>query len=345
MAKIKDALPDFRNGVNRHPHVVILGAGASLAACPKGDKYGRRLPLMNSLVPTLGLVNILKGHEPLFNDFENLYTKLSEDRRYESQRAEVEKRTYDYFYNMQIPDAPTLYDYLILSLRKKDVIATFNWDPLLMQAWRRHTEFLPDLPMILFLHGNVATGTCKKCGDNGYMYAHQCGGCGHYLDPVRLLYPISNKEYDSDPFIKRQWSSLYKYLEGSYYVTIFGYSGPKTDVEARKLMLTAIKANRSKVFTELDIIDKAPKQQVEENWREFFYSHHYGIDRYLKKNHLLYHPRRSCEAHASAYLMNDPWGENRFPYCRTIAAMHKWVKPLIEEERTFEYTGKGFKPT
>jgi hypothetical protein len=34
-------------------HVVILGAGASLAAFPDGDKYGIKLPLMNNLVETL----------------------------------------------------------------------------------------------------------------------------------------------------------------------------------------------------------------------------------------------------------------------------------------------------
>ena len=32
------------------PHVVILGAGASAAAFPKGDRNGRRLPLMDDLV-------------------------------------------------------------------------------------------------------------------------------------------------------------------------------------------------------------------------------------------------------------------------------------------------------
>ena len=31
------------------PHAVILGAGASKAACPSGDKNGRILPLMNEL--------------------------------------------------------------------------------------------------------------------------------------------------------------------------------------------------------------------------------------------------------------------------------------------------------
>ncbi len=37
------------------PHVVVLGAGASLAAVPKGDKRGIKPPLMANFVSTLGL--------------------------------------------------------------------------------------------------------------------------------------------------------------------------------------------------------------------------------------------------------------------------------------------------
>jgi len=43
-------------------HLVILGAGASRAALPNGDKRGRTLPLMNDLVDTLGLRPLLEDH-------------------------------------------------------------------------------------------------------------------------------------------------------------------------------------------------------------------------------------------------------------------------------------------
>lgn len=339
----RGTIPDFRNNVNKHPHVVILGAGASLAACPKGDKYGKKLPLMNSLIPTLGLEEDLKELKPLFGDFEKLYTTLHQQDKYQTLRKEIERKTYNYFYSMEVPDTPNLYDYLILSLRKKDVIATFNWDPLLLQSWRKHVKFMPHLPHILFLHGNVAVGTCRQCGTNGYMYTKYCSKCGHFLIPTQLLYPVTEKEYNTDLFIKQQWNTLHQFLEISYYVTIFGYSAPKTDVEARKLMLQAIQSNRSKAFAELDIIDIMPKEEVEENWHDFFYSHHYGIDKYLQDNQLFYYPRRSCDAHASAYLMNSPWSYNKFPSFRTIFEMHRWIAPLIEEEIAFEQSGKGFK--
>ena len=35
---------DVKNDRNESPHVVILGAGASLAALPNGDKNGHQLP-------------------------------------------------------------------------------------------------------------------------------------------------------------------------------------------------------------------------------------------------------------------------------------------------------------
>lgn len=38
-----------------HPHVVLLGAGASRAAFPNGDRSGKSIPLMNDLVDVLGL--------------------------------------------------------------------------------------------------------------------------------------------------------------------------------------------------------------------------------------------------------------------------------------------------
>ena len=41
------------------PHVVLLGAGASRAVCPDGDKHGRRLPLMNDLVEAVGLQSLI----------------------------------------------------------------------------------------------------------------------------------------------------------------------------------------------------------------------------------------------------------------------------------------------
>ena len=52
-------------------------------------------------------------------------------------RMAVEQRDAEYFSKLELPDHPTIYDYRLLSLRKKDVIATFNWDPFLWLACHR----------------------------------------------------------------------------------------------------------------------------------------------------------------------------------------------------------------
>lgn len=59
------------------PHVVILGAGASYAAFPKGDRNGRKLPLMNNFVETLGLEDLISRTGSSFSstNFEDIHQR------------------------------------------------------------------------------------------------------------------------------------------------------------------------------------------------------------------------------------------------------------------------------
>lgn len=182
------------------PHLVLLGAGASLASFPAGDKNGRKLPLMNSLVEKLNLYDFIpKSLENYITDFEKLYSKIASNSSLKSVRRIIDKKVYEYFYEMEMPDKPTLYDYLVLSLRKKDLIATFNWDPLLLQTMRRHSQFA-NLPNVVFLHGNVAVGVCYNCGITGYKYNKFCHKCHKAFEESKLLYPVENKNYSKDFF-------------------------------------------------------------------------------------------------------------------------------------------------
>ncbi len=152
----------------KRPHVVILGAGASLAAFPNGDKYGTKLPLMNNLVDTLDLRSILESNNIKYdeNNFEETYSGLYDKAEHKNLLRTIEKKIYEYFLKLELPDYPTIYDHLVLSLRNKDLIATFNWDPFLFKAYtRNHKKF--DLPHIFFLHGNVSIGYCVKDQENG----------------------------------------------------------------------------------------------------------------------------------------------------------------------------------
>ena len=341
---MKPTLPPLDNNVNLAPHVVLLGAGASIAAYRAWGSTGPALPCMQDLIDVLDLRSEIRGHGYDVDDFnfEGFYDDLASTGRHEKLRALIEHRVFDYFSKLKLPKSPTIYDYLVLSLRKKDVIATFNWDPFLLQAFMRNeVATRVHRPQILFLHGNVLVGVCYKDETAG-IAGRRCLKCGNSFEPARLLYPVKHKDYTSDPFIKSQWDSLRWYLERGYYLTVFGYSAPKTDVEARRLMLEVWKANSSQELCEVDIIDVKPRSEVEENWGEFFYSHHYMVTSDIWNSYLFKYPRRSCDAFSSATLMLDPWDDNPSPKFTSLEELQSWVHPLVEEEEAYETSRTPF---
>lgn len=50
---------NFEELMKKRPHVVILGAGASCAAIPNGDKNGKKISAMNGFIEKLGLSELL----------------------------------------------------------------------------------------------------------------------------------------------------------------------------------------------------------------------------------------------------------------------------------------------
>ena len=72
----RSSLPYLDKTVCLNPHVVILGAGASLAACPDGDAYGNRLPVMTNLIETTGLSSLLNDRHSNVDNFESFYSDL-----------------------------------------------------------------------------------------------------------------------------------------------------------------------------------------------------------------------------------------------------------------------------
>ena len=204
-------------------HTVILGAGATIATIPNGDRNGNRSSVMNGLIGKLHLQDILKNVElkTQSNNLEDIYSELHSRPECQGVMQELEKRLYDYFAALELPDEPTIYDLLILSLISKDVIATFNWDPLLLQAYVRCNSITRNLPHILCLHGNVAMGYCSKDKEFGTTDA-ECPICGNLLPPTKLLYPVKEKDYKSDEYISACWEAVEQSIEESYTLTIFG---------------------------------------------------------------------------------------------------------------------------
>lgn len=321
---------DIQTGINHSPHVVILGAGASCACCPHGDRNGRKLPVMDDFVRLLGVEDVIaaSGLDPSGN-FEQIYSEIHR-RHISTSLSKLDDAVRSYFSGLVLPDTPTLYDYLVLSLRPKDLIITFNWDPLLPQAYKRWRHLGHVLPKLAFLHGNVDLAVDRKAQAVRFLSDSRTVPSG--FEPTRLLYPVENKDYVSDPFVKDQWDLALRHLGAAYYVTVYGYSAPKTDVEARALLLRSWRDNPTQTLAEFDVIDIRDEISVMEAWSDFIIGSHGGATNDFTHNILMRHPRRSCEAFAFATLQCSPWREDPFPLPTSLDELEDWIRPLIAEE-------------
>jgi hypothetical protein len=317
------------------PNTFLLGAGASRATFPNGDKFGRKLPLMNDFVKIVGLEEFFNKLSIDYSsqNIEEIYSELYSNNPKSRIIAELNELIIYYFSALQIPDDVTIYDELILSLQKKDAIFSFNWDPLIMQCYIRNLS-IKELPQIYFLHGNVFIGICEKDKHSGYM-GTRCSACGELLIPSKILFPIKEKEYSKDPFIKNEWGLLNHFLSNSFIFTIFGYGAPITDIEARGLMINPWKNNKRKEFNEIEVIDVKSKEEIDKIWGDLFHKDHRQRRRDIRDTLAFRYPRRSCEAFGSAIMQVDPWKERRLPKFKKLKDLQDWIGPLVEEEVVF----------
>lgn len=318
------------------PHLVLLGAGASLAALPHGDKRGCRPPLMSNFVSTLGLEPLLRAHGVRHapDDFEKLYGALQANPPLGELLVELDRRIRDYFACFTLPDAPTLYDHLLLSLRRKDIVATFNWDPLLVQAYERNLRFTRELPTLAVLHGSVAVGYCPTHLDRSGRPGTRCGACDRERVPTPLLYPVEHKDYLSDPFIARQWDAVGRALRQANLVTVFGYSAPRSDCRAVQLLRSAWTGRRLREVLNTEVIDVKP--EVDATWRSVFYSRHREVCPDFYDSWLARHPRRTCEAAFRRFRLNQRQPSDSLPAKASFAELYAWLAPLLRAERAAE---------
>lgn len=324
-------------------HVVILGAGASIATTLRDPEVsGRRLPSMEDFIDVLGLGSLLgqESGDVGSRNFERIYSELYE-RDPESQLvAEIESRVHEYFADLALPPTPTIYDYLVMSLRPKDLIATFNWDPFLFQAWNRNFG-AADMPRITFLHGSVSIGYCasrQKAGPAG-MFADS--DCRHEFVPSRLLYPVAAKDYNTDEFIAREWDRLRTALVDASRMTIFGYGAPETDVEAVSLMSDAWGNPDERNLEQVEMIDVQPEPVLTSRWKGFIHTHHYDSYREYWESSLATFPRRTHERFVHQFLpstIEEAFQEsNPVPQdFKSLKELWNWHQPLVDAEKSHE---------
>ncbi len=285
---------EYERIMKNRPHLVILGAGATMAAIPHGDKNGRRSSVMNGFIEALGMTELLAGIslKTSSSNLEDIYSELHSRAEYASVREELDRRIRTYFSELELPIQPNIYDLLLLSLRKKDLVATFNWDPLLLQAYQRACQITKELPDLAFLHGNVLVGYCRNHKCDGILTA-RCRECGEPFEPAPLLYPVANKNYTADPYIHDSWNAVRNKLKRAYLVTVFGYSAPKTDTEAIALLKEAWGAVQERELEDFEFIDIRDEDTLIASWQDFVHSHHYQVHNDFFSSSLAKHPRRT----------------------------------------------------
>lgn len=325
---------EIKNASLGRPHVVLLGAGASYAAFPKGDKNGRKLPLLKDFVEVIGLEDLVSsaGIKPPYDDFEAIYSQIALNTGKADIRERIDEKVFLYFESLELPDEPTLYDHLVLSLRPKDVIATFNWDPFLWNACHRNRH-ISENPCVLFLHGSVAIARCDKCQIVVSRSSMRCSGCGGSLFDIPILFPVTQKDYNSDPAIAGHWRTLKRALKQAYAFTIFGYSAPKTDVEAIDLLQEGWGANNNRDLEQIEIIDIQDKDALRESWKSFIHTHHYKVLTSFYSSFAGEHPRRSCEAMWSQFMdcmFIEPYP---MPQNTGFTELYNWLDPRVEAEK------------
>ncbi len=316
-------------------HTVILGAGATIATIPNGDKFGRQSSVMDGLIEKLDMADILDEIDlrTKSNNLEDIYSELYSRPECRCEREELERRLYEYFDRLEIPDEPTIYDLLILSLTRKDVVATFNWDPLLLQAYVRCYRITNNLPHIFCLHGNVAMCYCKEHAEFGIKHA-MCPICKRELVPTKLLYPVTEKDYESDDYIRNCWAAVQQAINESYMITIFGYSAPTSDKSAVDLLKQAWGDPEDRQLEEISIIDIIDEEEIPVKWKDFIHTHHYQYVKDFYSSYLGIFPRRSCEMVFSTFCLNI-WADNTKGFHPNISWMELkgQMSSLLREEQ------------
>jgi hypothetical protein len=325
-------------------HVVILGAGASIASALRNpEPGGKKLPSMNNFIEVVGLQDIVEilSEKLQAKNFEELYSRMYDDNPESDEVREIEKRVQAYFSEMKLPPEATIYDHLVLALRPRDLIATFNWDPFLYQAYVRNRE-VAALPFLAFLHGNVAIGygsNMHRAGPAGWTHKETLD----YFEPTKLLYPIKHKNYNQDEFMQREWGRIKFWLhkDSTKIVTIFGFGAPDTDVEAVKLLDEAWGGYDKRNLEQFEIINSSPEDQERKKWDSFIHTHHYDYSSNYFNSSLALNPRRTFESYfqhcfpstpSEAFSESNPVPDN----IHSIKELWDWHRPLIDAEEEWK---------
>lgn len=171
---------------------------------------------------------------------------------------------------------------------------TFNWDPFLFDAYQRNRYALR-LPEIVLLHGNVRIGACGQ-HDSWGARNERCSECCQQFTDVPLLYPLTQKNYSSNPYIRSNWDAARSLFSEAFTTTIFGYSAPVADADAVGLLRQAWMERSARTFQHIEIIDIASESLLHERWSPVTPTLDCRVVTAFEQSMISRWPRRSCEA-------------------------------------------------
>lgn len=162
----------------------------------------------------------------------------------------------------------------------------------------------------------------------------RCPVCGNAMVPVPLLYPVTEKNYESNGFIKHSWDGLRWALKNGVVVTVFGYRAPESDVAAIAEFQQAWGTPTERQFEQFEVIGRPGRDPAElrATWDSFIHTHHYTTCDNFFDSWLAIHPRRSTEAWYRQYIEARFLDVNPIPQNQDLEATADWYRELMHFE-------------
>lgn len=307
-------------------HLVILGAGSTIATIPNGDKNGEFSYTLYNLLKDKCFTSFVKkvqAKDFQIDDVEALCNQLYKEDKplYDEFESLVRKK----YARLELPEEFTILDRLVLSLTPNDAIVSFNWDDLVIQAYQRMSEYVPEemLPILAFPHGNA-----QAVYNNKHYTSKRIVTGANWIDsPLNM--PVDEIDYKLDAFIGSQWKVLDFYIRNAQMITFFGYRGPSSDEQDLQHLDELFVKNE--ICDKIEIIDKDLESSIQVAK---------GLKRFKMQPNWLFpctdfwhssiakHPRRTLSA-----IGNWNYSTKTFANEETLAEFMSHVGPLIDEEQ------------
>lgn len=149
---------------------------------------------------------------------------------------------------------------------------------------------------------------------------------------MKLLFPVSKKNYYDGEIIQNEWTLAKKYLSMAAGVTVFGYGAPETDFEAYNLLKDSYKLSNITTIAPFSIINlKEAEEDQKKKWSDIYDEHMVTFHEKFQDSLLWNAPRVSLECLFDAILQQQPRANKKpFEEFKTLKELQEFVKTITE---------------